>query len=200
MQPTREQRAAIHTQDKNLIVVAGAGSGKTRILVERYLQLLESNPDWPISALVAITFTREAAFEMRHRARQELEALAIEPGSERWARRLVQMDSARIDTIHGSARTSFAPTRPKPASTPNSKCWTRSKPRSCWTMSSPMCWRILSRPARNCSRITTPSKLKRPLNRCRWSTPITRRLRIPTPSLRAGRKPGKRRRWTSASA
>ncbi len=101
MQPTREQRAAIHTQDKNLIVVAGAGSGKTRVLVQRYLQLLASNPDWPISALVAITFTREAAFEMRHRARQELERRAKEPGLQRWAERLSQIDSARIDTIHG---------------------------------------------------------------------------------------------------
>ena len=73
MEPTREQYDAIHVSDKNLIVVAGAGSGKTRVLVERYLQLLEYNPDWRISALVAITFTREAAFEMRHRLRQELE-------------------------------------------------------------------------------------------------------------------------------
>ena len=101
MQPTPEQRAAIHTQDKNLIVVAGAGSGKTRVLVERYLQLLASNPDWLISALVAITFTREAAFEMRHRVRQELERRAKESNSARWTRRLSQMDSARIDTIHG---------------------------------------------------------------------------------------------------
>ena len=101
MEPTAEQLAAIQTQDKNLIVVAGAGSGKTRVLVARYIRLLETHPDWPISALVAITFTRQAAFEMRQRVRQELEARAKGPDSELWAQRLLQLDSARIDTIHG---------------------------------------------------------------------------------------------------
>ena len=101
MEPTREQHDAIHISDKNLIVIAGAGSGKTRVLVERYLQLLEDNPEWRINALVAITFTREAAFEMRHRLRQELEKRAQETGAGNWARNLSQLDSARIDTIHG---------------------------------------------------------------------------------------------------
>ena len=76
MQHTSEQHDAIHIQDKNLLVVAGAGSGKTRVLVERYVQLLADNPDWPIGALVAITFTRAAAFEMRQRLREELEQRA----------------------------------------------------------------------------------------------------------------------------
>ncbi len=101
MRATSEQQAAIHIHDKNLIVVAGAGSGKTRVLVERYLQLLASQPRWPINALVAITFTREAAFEMRHRVRLELERRAQGYDGALWARHLSQMDSARIDTIHG---------------------------------------------------------------------------------------------------
>ena len=100
MQPTPEQSDAIHISDKNLIVVAGAGSGKTRVLVERFLQRLEENPDWRINSLVAVTFTREAAFEMRHRLRQELERRRQASG-DRWARHLAQLDSARIDTIHG---------------------------------------------------------------------------------------------------
>ena len=101
MQPTREQSDAIHISDKNLIVVAGAGSGKTRVLVERFLQLLGDNPEWRINSLVAVTFTREAAFEMRHRLRQTLERRARENKASHWARRLAQLDSARIDTIHG---------------------------------------------------------------------------------------------------
>ena len=101
MQFTGEQRAAVHIQDKNLIVVAGAGSGKTRVLVERYLQLLEANPAWPIKSLVAITFTREAAYEMRHRLRLELERRAEYTRDAVWLRHLSEMDSARIDTIHG---------------------------------------------------------------------------------------------------
>lgn len=101
MQHTDEQHAAIHNHDENLLVVAGAGSGKTRVLVERYIELLGANPDWPIGALVAITFTRAAAFEMRQRLRQELEERAQAADGEHWARHLAQMDSARIDTIHG---------------------------------------------------------------------------------------------------
>ena len=101
MKATPQQHAAIHIQDKNLLVVAGAGSGKTRVLVERYLKLLANHPDWPIGALVAITFTRAAAFEMRHRLRLELERRAQATAGEHWARHLAQLDSARIDTIHG---------------------------------------------------------------------------------------------------
>src|SRR5687768_6134041 len=106
---TPEQRTAIFTEDKNLIVVAGAGSGKTRVLVERYLHLLEKNPEWSLNALVAITFTREAAFEMRNRVRKELEnrlhQAQIEDEAKRWSGLLAQMDSARIDTIHGLCAT-----------------------------------------------------------------------------------------------
>lgn len=100
MQFTAEQYAAVHIHDKNLIVVAGAGSGKTRVLVERYLQLLQANPAWPIKSLVAITFTREAAYEMRHRVRLELERRVEAGGDDTWGRHLSEMDSARIDTIH----------------------------------------------------------------------------------------------------
>src|SRR5687767_6982722 len=106
---TEQQSRAIHTHDKNLIVVAGAGSGKTRVLVERYLNLLEKNPDWSLNALVAITFTREAAFEMRNRVRKELEnrlhQANIVDEAKRWSALLSQMDSARIDTIHGLCAT-----------------------------------------------------------------------------------------------
>lgn len=105
MQPTPQQADAIHIHDHNLIVVAGAGSGKTRVLVQRYLQLLENNPDWKLNALVAITFTREAAFEMRNRVRKSLEDLVAKTEDEnqlsRWAQLLSEMDTARIDTIHG---------------------------------------------------------------------------------------------------
>ncbi|MFN8528923.1 MAG: UvrD-helicase domain-containing protein [Anaerolineae bacterium] len=100
------QRAAIQTTDRNLIVVAGAGSGKTFVLVERFLYLLEQHPDWPLNALVAITFTQKAASEMRSRVRKELEkraqaAAADDPETRaRWTRHLTAMDSARIGTIH----------------------------------------------------------------------------------------------------
>ncbi len=109
MNLTEAQHRAVYEQDKNLIVVAGAGSGKTRVLVERYLKLLEQNPAWPLNALVAITFTRKAAQEMRDRVRQALEdrlgMAATEAEQRVWADRLANMDSARIDTIHGLCAT-----------------------------------------------------------------------------------------------
>lgn len=106
---TLEQEKAIVTHDKNLIVVAGAGSGKTRVLVERYLDLLDKNREWRLNQLVAITFTREAAFEMRDRVRKELENKVQHPDNKdeqrHWSNLLGQMDSARIDTIHGMCAT-----------------------------------------------------------------------------------------------
>jgi ATP-dependent helicase/nuclease subunit A len=62
---TKQQQDAIYTLNKNLVVAAGAGSGKTRVLVERYLELLDYHHDWSLNALVAITFPREGALELR---------------------------------------------------------------------------------------------------------------------------------------
>jgi ATP-dependent helicase/nuclease subunit A len=108
MQLTEAQYRAIYDHHANMIVTAGAGSGKTRVLVERYLALLDSHPDWPLNALVAITFTRKAAQEMRDRVRLALEDRLRRAQDEDhagavrlWANRLAAMDSARIDTIHG---------------------------------------------------------------------------------------------------
>lgn len=109
MEFTQAQSEAIYTHDRNLIVVAGAGSGKTRVLVERYLALLDANPDWSLGALVAITFTKKAAEEMRDRVRKALEDRyyqVISPHEmDRWSRLLSEIDSARIDTIHGLCAT-----------------------------------------------------------------------------------------------
>lgn len=109
MDYTPEQRTAVFNHQQNLIVVAGAGSGKTRVLVERYLALLDAHPEWPLNALVAITFTKKAAGEMRDRVRRGLEirlqGVTSPAERQRWAGLLAQMDSARIDTIHGLCAT-----------------------------------------------------------------------------------------------
>lgn len=109
MKFTEEQSQAIFTHDQNLIVVAGAGSGKTRVLVERYLALLAANPEWRLNQLVAITFTKKAAQEMRDRVRRSLldRFYAADAPDEqmRWSDLVNQIDSARIDTIHGLCAT-----------------------------------------------------------------------------------------------
>jgi ATP-dependent helicase/nuclease subunit A len=101
------QRAAITTHDRPVAVVAGAGSGKTFVLVERYLALLEQHR---ISEIAAITFTNKAAREMRNRVREGVIARvqaagdspdgAADSARERWERHLAGIDSARIETIH----------------------------------------------------------------------------------------------------
>ncbi|HLL24126.1 MAG TPA: UvrD-helicase domain-containing protein, partial [Kofleriaceae bacterium] len=65
-----EQRAAVDHGDGPLMVLAGAGTGKTRVLVQRIARLVETGTEpW---AILAVTFTNKAAGEMRHRLRQLL--------------------------------------------------------------------------------------------------------------------------------
>jgi len=101
-QPNPAQHIAIHQIDSNIAVTAGAGSGKTTVLVGRYLTLLESGRR--VSELVAITFTRKAAAEMSARLREDLEkrlSLTTHPAHHRLLTAALQeMNAARISTIH----------------------------------------------------------------------------------------------------
>jgi ATP-dependent helicase/nuclease subunit A len=78
MQFTAEQMAAIERRSGRLLLDAGAGSGKTSVLVERYARAVEVDGVDP-GAILAITFTEKAAAEMRQRVRARL-ALNEDPG------------------------------------------------------------------------------------------------------------------------
>ena len=62
-----EQRAAAQHGDGPLVVVAGAGTGKTRVITERIRYLLESQPGLTGQEILGLTFTDKAAAEMKHR-------------------------------------------------------------------------------------------------------------------------------------
>jgi DNA helicase II / ATP-dependent DNA helicase PcrA len=62
-----QQQAAVRHAEGPLLVVAGAGTGKTRVITERIRHLLESNPELPGESILALTFTDRAAGEMKHR-------------------------------------------------------------------------------------------------------------------------------------
>jgi DNA helicase-2/ATP-dependent DNA helicase PcrA len=62
-----EQSAAVHHGDGPLVVVAGAGTGKTRVITERIAHLLESQPELTGKEILGLTFTDKAAAEMKQR-------------------------------------------------------------------------------------------------------------------------------------
>jgi ATP-dependent helicase/nuclease subunit A len=90
---TAEQQRAIDRRHGDLLLDASAGSGKTSVLVERFVRsVLDDGVD--VSAMLTITFTEKAAAELRDRIRSRLHAL----GAAEAARRT---EGAFISTIHG---------------------------------------------------------------------------------------------------
>ena len=99
-----EQAVAAYEIKKHISVTAGPGSGKTTVLVERYLHILRQNPNLNIDQVVAITFTNRAANEMRERLREELNLIlqaASADERKHWLNYKRTLDGAVITTIHG---------------------------------------------------------------------------------------------------
>ena len=99
----KEQAAAAYEIDKHVSVTAGPGSGKTTVLVERYVHILREH-NLSIDQIVAITFTNRAANEMHERLRGELNQMlriANEDERRRWLNYKRTLDGAVITTIHG---------------------------------------------------------------------------------------------------
>src|SRR5262245_23116954 len=98
-----EQAAAAYEINKHISVTAGPGSGKTTVLVERYLHILREH-SLSIDQIVAITFTNRAANEMRERLRDDLNLMLRIAGDDerrRWLNYKRTLDGAVITTIHG---------------------------------------------------------------------------------------------------
>jgi DNA helicase-2/ATP-dependent DNA helicase PcrA len=67
-----EQRRAVDHGDGPLVVIAGAGTGKTLVIVERVRRLLETHPELFAGEILALTYTHKAAGEMASRVRRAL--------------------------------------------------------------------------------------------------------------------------------
>ncbi len=89
------QEAAVKAKGKNILVSAGAGTGKTRVLVERFLHIV-SSVEAQATEILALTFTEKAANEMKSRILERCSALGLES-----ARR--SLESAYISTLHAFA-------------------------------------------------------------------------------------------------
>jgi ATP-dependent helicase/nuclease subunit A len=112
-QPQRE--AAIRERVRNVVVDAGAGTGKTTLLVSRLLEMIAPQDDacaaLPLGRIAAVTFTRKAAGELRLRIRERLlsELSATAPTALSSTRRdrlraaLAELDTAHIGTVHAFA-------------------------------------------------------------------------------------------------
>ena len=101
--PTKAQAAAINTRGKNILVSASAGSGKTAVLVNRVIKLIQEGQD--IDRMLLVTFTDAAAKNMRDKIRAALQQIAQDPSQpkalrDRMTNQINCLAAADISTIH----------------------------------------------------------------------------------------------------
>lgn len=99
MKYTEQQKKAIETIDRNVCVSAGAGTGKTYVLVQRFIYLLQ-HTNAEVNEIAAITFTEKAAKEMRDRLRSACNQLMTKNPAV-WQKHKQNLEHSRIGTIHG---------------------------------------------------------------------------------------------------
>ena len=93
------QTEAIHARNQNILVSAAAGSGKTTVMVEKIKETLIRHPDASISQFLVITFTKDAAQNMKDKLRDLLEKASLD-GAEQASKALSEIETASISTIH----------------------------------------------------------------------------------------------------
>ena len=99
---TKEQKKVIDLRNRNILVSAAAGSGKTAVLVERIIKMLtdENNPV-DVDRLLIVTFTEAAASEMKERILSAIEkALEENPENVHLQKQATLIHSSLITTIH----------------------------------------------------------------------------------------------------
>ena len=98
---TKDQQRVIEARNRNLLVSAAAGSGKTAVLIERILgRMMDEAHPIDVDRLLVVPFTRAAAGEMRERLNLAIEKkLAEEEENEHLVRQLTLIQNAQITTI-----------------------------------------------------------------------------------------------------
>ena len=102
MEFTKEQELAVRLRGKDILVSAGAGAGKTRVLISRMAEMIldEDNPI-PVDSFLVMTFTNAAADEMKERITGELNLRLENDPDNRYLRKQLRMLShADISTVH----------------------------------------------------------------------------------------------------
>ena len=98
---TSEQKKVIDLRDRDILVSAAAGSGKTAVLVERIVnRICVDNPPVDIDRMLVVTFTKAAAAEMRQRVSRAIDSLKEQkPDDENLQRQSTLVHNALITTI-----------------------------------------------------------------------------------------------------
>ena len=98
---TDDQQQVIDSREKNMLVSAAAGSGKTAVLVERIIQrILDEEKPIDVDRIVVVTFTKAAAAEMRERILLAINGkLEEDPGNVHLMRQATLVHNAQITTI-----------------------------------------------------------------------------------------------------
>ena len=99
---TEQQKQAVKSEGGELLVSAAAGSGKTKVLVERVLRrVCDSEDPQDINRFLIITYTRAAAAELREKIAEAIsKALAKRPDDRHLQRQLSRIYTAQISTVH----------------------------------------------------------------------------------------------------
>lgn len=97
----RIEHAAI---DSNLAITAGAGTGKTTVMIQRIMYLISIEPELSLKDIVMITFTRDSAQEMKKRLKEELLSRYFITNLPKYLEFAEELKEMNISTIHSFAK------------------------------------------------------------------------------------------------